>query len=118
MDTSDLVEIALLADSDQIDIENFLNETIGSAVLDCGCSASVCGELWLKAYLDSLSCKEKEEVKYYSSPRSFRFGDGNRVKAMKNVIIPLHIGSIKTSIRVDVVSQNIPLLFSKSSLFF
>ena len=116
MSASDIVEIALLADSDQVDIENFLNETIGSAVIDCGCSASVCGELWLKAYLDSLSCKEKSEVKYYSSSRLFRFGDGNKVKAINNVVIPLHIGCKKTSISVDVVSQHIPLLFSKSSL--
>lgn len=72
--------------------------------------------MWLQAYIDTLSLKEKDSIKYFSSKRWFRFGDGNRLKALKNVVLPLHIGFEKTTISVDVVTAAIPLLFSKSSL--
>ena len=108
--------ITLLADSDQLDINNFLNETLGSALIDSGCTSSVCGEFWLKAYIDSLSSKEKEEITYHSSNRWFIFGNGRKVKSSKSVTVPLHFGYEKTSIRTDVVSEDIPLLFSKASL--
>ena len=105
-----------MADFDDLDVDSFISETIGSAIIDCGCSSSVCGELWLKTYKDTLSCKEKESIVYNSSNRWYRFGDGKKVKAIKNIILPLHIGHEKTTISVDVVGVSIPLLFSKTSL--
>ena len=75
--------ITLLADSDQLDINNFLNETLGSALIDSGCTSSVCGEFWLKAYIDSLSSKEKEEITYHSSNRWFIFGNGRESEIFK-----------------------------------
>ena len=91
-------------------------ETIGCAIIDSGCSSSVCGEFWLRTYLDTLSCKDKDSVKYNSSHRYYRFGDGKKLKALKSIEIPLFIGSKRTSIIVDVVRADIPLLFSRSSL--
>ena len=84
--------------------------------MDSGCSTSVCGSLWLEVYIDSLSCADRELIKYMSASRSYKFGDGKKLKAVKRVEIPLHIGEKKTSIVVDVVNADIPLLFSKSSL--
>ena len=97
-------------------MNNFLYETIGCAIIDCGCTYSVCGEFWLSTYLDTLSCKDKDSVKYYSSHKYYRFGVGKKLKALKSVEIPLFIGTKKTSIVVDVVRGDIPLLFSRSSL--
>ena len=79
-------DIVLLADFDDLDVESFISETIGSAIIDCGCSSSVCGELWLKTYKDTLSCKEKESIVYNSSNRWYRFGDGKKVKAIKKTV--------------------------------
>ena len=64
-------------------------------------------------YIDALSSKEKESIVYFSSNRWYRFGVGNKTKATKNVLLPLHIGNVKTDIRVDIIDADIPLLFFK-----
>ena len=115
-DSECVEKIACFADSDGMEANTFLHETIGCAVLDSGCSSSVCGEFWLRTYIDTFSCKDKDSIIYKSSSRYYRFGDGKQVKALKYVQLPLYIGAKKTSILVDVVSVDIPLLFSKSSL--
>ena len=92
-------------------MKTFLQETIGCAVIDSGCCSSVCGQFWLKTYVDTLSCKDRDSIKYRSSQRYYRFGDGKKVKAVNSVELPLFIGAKKTSIIVDVVPGDIPLLF-------
>ena len=42
-------------------LQNFLGETLILAVLDSGCTKTVCGEEWLKCYVDSLSEEEKQQ---------------------------------------------------------
>lgn len=106
----------MIAELDEWSANNFLQETLGYAVLDSGCSSTVCGTLWLKAYVDSLSCADKDSIKHMSSTKYYKFGDGKKLKAIKSVQLPLHIGETKASIIVDVVEAEIPLLFSKSSL--
>ena len=48
-------------------IENFLGETLNLAVLESGCTKTVCGEEWLRCYIDTLS-----EIE-------LKFGDGKSV---------------------------------------
>ena len=42
----------------------FTYSTFGLAVLDSGYNSTVSGEIWLKAYLDSLEAESKKSVKY------------------------------------------------------
>ena len=35
-------------------IENFLGETLSNAILDSGCTQTMCGESWLQCYIDTL----------------------------------------------------------------
>ena len=113
-DTTATEEIILLGDSDELDLENFMSETIGSAIIDTGCTFTVCGDLWFQTYLDTLSCKEKDTIVYTPSSRWYRFGESNKVKATKNVVLPLHIGDQKTTISVDVVKQVLYLCCSQN----
>ena len=47
---------------------------------------------------------------------SFRFGDSEEIKTIKSVEIPVRIVGHCTSIRVEVVSKDIPLLLNKKAM--
>ena len=57
-------------------IQEFLGETLNCAVLDSGCSKTVCAVAWLECYLETLNNEELEEVTEEESCSSFKFGDG------------------------------------------
>lgn len=95
---------------------SFLSECIGSAVIDCGCPHTCCGDLWLKIYEDSLSANQKKLIEVSECSKKYRFGDGNEVTATKTVKLPVFFGKVKAFLTVDVVPALIPLLLSTSSL--
>ena len=59
-----------------------LSETMGMALLDTGCSKTVCGKQWLSVYLDTLSLQDRRSVKRTDSTNQFRFGDGHVFHSM------------------------------------
>ena len=95
---------------------NLLEESFGSCILDTGCLNTVCGEKWLTNYIQSLSDYEKNQVHVNSSSASFTFGDGRKFRSEKNVSIPCHVGTFSGTIKTEVVSADIPLLFGKTSM--
>ena len=97
-------------------IENFLGETLNLAVLDSGCTKTVCGEQWLNCYIDSLSETEKKTMKRFKSNTEFRFGDGKSVISEQCVSIPCKIAGVSVNVETDVVKSEIPLLLSKESM--
>ena len=96
-----------LTDKGNNKLQSLLNESGGCAVLDTGCSNTVCGKSWLEDYLKLLPPVELSRVEEMPSSKSFTFGDGNRVTAFKQVKIPVHIGNMPASITTDV-DCNIP----------
>ena len=107
--------IVLLTD-EVLPTSTLLEETIGCMVVDSGCINTVCGDVWLDSYLESLSCKDKKSVAMENSSSWFRFGNGASFQSLKKVTIPVYLGSIRARISTDVVKYEIPLLFSKNSL--
>ena len=57
-----------------------------------------------------------KSIKYIDSSAKFRFGDGEQVKSLHSVRIPIKIGDTVCYIHCEVVEKNIPLLLSKASL--
>ena len=54
----------MLADLDnQEHMSLFLGDTLGMAILDSGCSKTVCGKQWLSIYLDTLSIQDRKSVR-------------------------------------------------------
>ena len=51
-------------------MKTMVGECLGYAVLDCGCTSTVCGKDWLDCYVDTLDLREKnlvrEKFKLYS----------------------------------------------------
>ena len=93
-----------------------VKECQGKALLDSACTKTVCGDKWLKLYLDTLKDEDKDLVEVMSSDTKFRFGDGVEVTSSKLVKIPALIGHKKVMISTDVVSNVIPLLLSRSAM--
>ena len=89
---------------------------MGCAVLDSGCTSTVCGRIWLSTYIDSLSYNDTSKLSEKTSSKYFRFGDGRTYQSIKTVSIPIYTGSQKSLLTVEVVDCNIPLLLSNNSL--
>ena len=84
------------------------------AILDSGFPETVCGEVWLEVYMDSL--KERSNVTQSDSNVIFKFGNGRSIKSNKKVEIPVIIEDILVLLTTDVISFDIPLFLSKESM--
>ena len=93
--------------------EVFVIESKGAAVIDTACTKTVCGEQWFKEYKTSLTLADKRQIKMKDSKR---VGDGKVVHSHKLITIPAKIAGTKCRINTEVVSADIPLLLSKTSL--
>ena len=97
-----------------VQLFTFASEKLNRALLDSGCSKTVCGENWLKCYMDTLP--EDADVNRTTSDNHFKFGDGNVFPSKGQVNIPANIGKKAVHILTDIVDCEIPLLFSKRSM--
>ena len=115
----DEVQITLMA-ADTHDsgskLDTLLGEAICHVLLDSGCSKTVCGEKWFECLIDTLSDSERSTIIYEHSNSVYRFGDGQRVNALRRAVIPCILAGNAVKVKTDIVSSNIPLLLSKSSM--
>ena len=86
------------------------------ALLDTGCSKTVCGVEWLNHYMNSLTKYQRDKVKQEKSVSKFTFGDGRSFQSEKRVTLPCIVGGMSVEITTDVVECQIPLLLSSKSL--
>ena len=95
---------------------SLLSETWNCALLDSGASKTVAGRMWLDNFIEGLPEKEKEKVKFSPSKSSYKFGDGTKIQALQNVVIPAKMGNTYIRINTDVVDKEIPLLMSRETM--
>ena len=74
-------------------MDTLIGETLSMAVIDSGCTKTVCGQLWLDCYLQSLSNEDQQSVRDEKSETSFRFGNGKIFKSIKCVTLPTFIAN-------------------------
>ena len=94
------------------ELKSLMEECKGFAVLDCGCPHTVCGEKWIKDYIENLCEKDRKDIEITKSSQSFTFGDGRGVRSKRKMKIPVWMGGIRGSLTTDVVEAEIPLLLS------
>ena len=99
---------------EQCFLKQVVSETLNCALIDTGCSATVCGKNWLQCYVDTLP--ENTILEEHHSGKVFRFGAGKAYPSIKQVNIPVHIGEQPGYILTDVVDCEIPLPLSKDSM--
>ena len=104
------------SDKPDVPLSALLQETLGMAILDSGCSKTVAGKTWMDSYLDQLSDKDRSVVKMFPCNTRFRFGDGAESISNSLVNFPAVIGNTKVSIEANVVENEVPLLLSRKSM--
>ena len=97
-------------------IANLRQETKNAAVLDSGCSSTVCGKLWIEQYLNSLSSYNQTKIIRMEGQKVFRFGRGEQLKSIGCYIIPIFLAGRKLWLKTDVVESDVPLLLSRISM--
>merc|ERR1712227_1167224 len=85
-------------------------------ILDSACSSTLCGKKWLEGYLEYLGKAAKDDIEYNPGKRSFIFGGGTPVKSLVCCKIPAYLAGKMISIEVDVVLNDLPLVFSLSDM--
>lgn len=85
-------------------------DTPNEAVLDSACTQSVCGTLWLEAWMNANPELRKEVVKL-DGENIMAFGAGVQ-KTVGKVGLPIRVANTKGSIVVWVVDGGLPLLLS------
>ena len=92
-------------------INKFVGETLNHAVLDSGCSKTVCGVSWLNNYFDTLSVNDRIKIVDIKSDTKFKFGDCKTAEK-----IPVRISNMEGDILRDVIDNKLPLLLSKEAM--
>ena len=100
--------------NDNFEYDILMCEVAKSAILDSGCSKTVCGEQWLKTFIENLS--GSRQVTYKPSNKTFKFGDGNKIISTKLARLPVIVDGHEFIIESEVVPSKIPLLLSKESM--
>ena len=86
------------------------------AVLDSACSSTVCGDKWIKNYIQSLDPSDKNKIKRIDGQRVFKFGGGTCLKSTGEYSLPAVIAGNDVTIKTDVVESDIPLLLSRTAM--
>ena len=99
------------------DLSSFTAEALNKAALDTCCTSSICGEKWMKVYLEALPDDMKGKlIGPNKSNKHFLFGNQGRLKSIAKYKIPVKIGGEENIIPIDVISSDIPLLLSKGEM--
>ena len=95
-------------------MQQLSQETINCAILHCGCVKTVCGQLWLDLYTETITDEEKRMITEEKSSTRFRFGVGGPVYiSERKVKFPAVLGKKKVTIETDIINCELPILLSK-----
>ena len=86
------------------------------ALLDSGCTKTVCRNVWLQYYLDTLSEDDLSRVVIKPGKNMFKFGDSKMIKSTKIMHIPVRLAGVPVMLTTDVIDYDIPLLLSKETM--
>ena len=99
------------------ELKGLVNETLGSLLLDCGCSKNVAGEGWWNGYKASIPKRLQDQVKEKKlDGRRFRFGGDEVLTSTKVVRFPATIAGRLVTIESHIVKSRIPLLWLRPSM--
>ena len=95
---------------------SLLAKTFNIAIKDSNSTKTVCREVWLQYYSDSLSNSEKGKKNIDKFNNSFKFCSSIIIRSNRLVTIPVFIGDIQAKLTADVIDYEIPLLLSKDPM--
>ena len=90
---------------------SLVSKAFGKGVLDC----EKTGEIWMNIFLLYLH-KTLMMLRKKKSDTTFTFGDGGEWRSIKPQIIPVNIGGMKCSMKVEVVPTEMPILIIEGTM--
>ena len=115
LQTTDIEEdVNKVYDYSQDNKQQLMQEAADIAIMDSACTKTGC--MWRDICLESLSKEERNKIKYYPSGTNYKFGGETKIRSTEKLGIPCNIAGKKTTILVDVVDSDIPLLLSKPNM--
>ena len=103
--------------ADKAELSQFTSEALNMAALDTCCTSSVAGEKWMNIYLKAIPKTYARNVMGpYQSSKTFMFGNEGILKAGMAYKIPIVIAEQLSTIEVDVIKSDIPLLLSREDM--
>ena len=109
-------EVVMFTGNVREDITRLGIDARNCAVLDSACSSTVCGQLWMRSYVDSLNETDKAKIFKEDGNKVFKFGGGTRLKSIGEYSLPAVIAGKDVTIKTDVVDSDIPLLLSRTAM--
>ena len=100
----------------EVYLSKLVGETFSNALLDSGCTKTVCGEVWLNEYLKTIPAQKRNAIQSETSNKSFKFGDGKTVTSTKRMHLPVTLGKKEGTMETEVVKMELPLLLSKEAM--
>ena len=98
-------------------VGSFTDEAEGAAGLDTCCSRTVMGKRWFERYKELVPADMKKHIKGpHKTNMNFLFGDGESLDSLGRYDLPVQLHSHKAMLSVEMVSSDIPLLLSKSTM--
>ena len=79
-------------------------------------SSTVCGEIWLENYLNSLDHEDRRGIKHSIGQKTLKFGGEDRLKSKGEYNLPAVIARKEVTIKTDVVESDILLLLSRQAM--
>ena len=96
--------------------EKLLNQCLNSAIIDTGCTNSVCGNAWPEIFMESFSEEDRNKVICEQSDTLIVFGNMGKQKSKISVTLPVSIGKQRGTINCDVIEGYLLLLLSKPAM--
>ena len=93
-----------------------IDESLGKALLDSGCTTTVAGEYWIRAHMRNVPIHLQNQVIKKTTYASVVFGGGEKVVAKYSLTIPAQIGDNVCFINTLVTDGKLPLLLSVNSM--
>ncbi|CAG2194669.1 unnamed protein product [Mytilus edulis] len=81
-------EVVMFTGNVREDITRLGIDARNCAVLDSACSSTVCGQLWMRSYVDSLNETDKAKIFKEDGNKVFKFGGGTRLKSIGEYSLP------------------------------
>ena len=103
--------------ADKDELSQFTSEALNMAALDTCCTSSVAGTKWMKIYLKAIPKSYMQHLKGpYQSRKTFMFGNEGILKAGEAYTIPIVIADQLSTVEVDIIDSDIPLLLSRADM--
>ena len=87
--------VGCTSNEDNNRLMDLVNESRGYAILDSGCTNTVCGEEWITTFISNLSHEDCERMVISPSDQKFTFGDGRSVTSKRRVTLPCYMGGCR-----------------------